>query len=152
MRSTSGRLPEVIWEALTTPEWSTRYGYRVPTEYDLKPGGKYRAKATHQMLAIGLPEVVIDGEVIEHTHHAAGTDVSLPVHRGEQGGGIYPRHVGNRADDGGILQTHVTHDMEGAPLMASATASKFDQQGGGGWTWIISDLKSLLETGKSLSG
>jgi hypothetical protein len=53
---------------------------------------------------------------------------------------------------GGFCRLTVTHDLEGAPIMASATSSKFDQQGGGGWTWIISDLKSLLETGKSLSG
>jgi hypothetical protein len=32
-----------------------------------------------------------------------------------------------------------------------STSSRFDERGGGGWTWIISDLKSLLETGKSLS-
>lgn len=36
--------------------------------------------------------------------------------------------------------------------MATATASKFDTQGGGGWNWILSDMKSLLETGKLLSG
>jgi hypothetical protein len=39
-----------------------------------------------------------------------------------------------------------------APIMAASTSSKVDDgQGGGGWTWIISDLKSLLETGKSLA-
>ena len=42
--------------------------------------------------------------------------------------------------------------LEGAPLMAAATASKFNGRGGGGWSWIISDLKSLLETGRPLSG
>jgi hypothetical protein len=46
----------------------------------------------------------------------------------------------------------VTHELEGAPLMAAATASKYNGRGGGGWSWIISDLKSLLETGKPLAG
>jgi hypothetical protein len=36
--------------------------------------------------------------------------------------------------------------------MAAATAGKFSERGGGGWNWILSDLKSLLETGKTLSG
>ena len=31
------------------------------------------------------------------------------------------------------------------------TASNFNEQGGGGWGWILSDMKSLLETGKVLS-
>ena len=31
--------------------------------------------------------------------------------------------------------------------MAGMVASKFSEQGTGGWAWILSDLKSLLETG-----
>jgi hypothetical protein len=36
-------------------------------------------------------------------------------------------------------------------MMTGATTSTFSQQGGGGWNWILSDLKSLLETGKTMS-
>jgi hypothetical protein len=36
--------------------------------------------------------------------------------------------------------------------MAAATISKFGTDGGGGWNWILSDMKSLLETGKLLNG
>lgn len=46
----------------------------------------------------------------------------------------------------------VSHDLTGAPCMAAATSSKFNEQSGGGWTWILSDLKSLLETGASVMG
>jgi hypothetical protein len=35
-------------------------------------------------------------------------------------------------------------------MMSGATRSKFDLKGGGGWNWILSDLKSLLETGKTM--
>jgi hypothetical protein len=41
--------------------------------------------------------------------------------------------------------------IDNAPLMAAATIAKFSEQGGGGWNWILSDLKSLLETGKTLA-
>ena len=33
--------PEAIWEAITSPEWTAKYGYHAIAEYDLKPGGKY---------------------------------------------------------------------------------------------------------------
>jgi hypothetical protein len=56
--------PEAIWEAITTPEWSARYGYGGYVEYDLRPGGPYRARASEEFLAAGAPEIVIDGEVI----------------------------------------------------------------------------------------
>jgi uncharacterized protein YndB with AHSA1/START domain len=57
--------PEAIWDAITKPEWTQRYGYRGIAEYDLRPGGKYRALAPADMQAMGMPEVVVDGEVVE---------------------------------------------------------------------------------------
>ncbi len=40
---------EEIWQAITSPEWNGKYGYRAAGEYDLKPGGSYRVKANPQM-------------------------------------------------------------------------------------------------------
>jgi hypothetical protein len=54
--------------------------------------------------------------------------------------------------DSGFCRLTVTHDTAGAPLMSGAVSSNYDNQGGGGWNWILSDLKTLLETGKSLTG
>ena len=40
--------------------------------------------------------------------------------------------------------------MTGAPLMADMIeGSERLGEGGGGWAWILSDIKSLLETGRS---
>ena len=50
----------------------------------------------------------------------------------------------------GFSRLTVTHELEGAPIMASMVASKFSEQGTGGWTWILSDMKSMLETGSSM--
>jgi hypothetical protein len=45
----------------------------------------------------------------------------------------------------------VTHELEGAPRTAEQVASDARvQEGGGGWSMILSDLKTLLETGNSL--
>ena len=32
---------EKVWEAITTPEWTARYGYKALSEYDLRPGGAF---------------------------------------------------------------------------------------------------------------
>ena len=57
--------PEAIWDAITKPEWTQRYGYRAIAEFDLRPGGVYRGRATPEFQAMGMPELVVDGEVIE---------------------------------------------------------------------------------------
>ena len=57
--------PQAIWDAITKLEWNERYGYRGRMEYDLRKGGTFRALATAQMRAMGMAEVVIDGEVVE---------------------------------------------------------------------------------------
>jgi hypothetical protein len=44
----------------------------------------------------------------------------------------------------------VTHELEGAPIMAGMVASPFSEMGTGGWTWILSDLKTALETGAAM--
>jgi uncharacterized protein YndB with AHSA1/START domain len=35
--------PQAIWDAITTREWTERYGYPGYSEYDLRPGGAYQA-------------------------------------------------------------------------------------------------------------
>lgn len=63
--------PDRIWDAITKPEWTERYGYGGRAEYDLRPGGAYRAFASEAMKKAGVemgfptPDIVVDGEVIE---------------------------------------------------------------------------------------
>lgn len=57
--------PEAIWEAITQPEWTEKYGYPGHSEYELRVGGAYKAVAGKEMVAMGAPEIVIDGEVVE---------------------------------------------------------------------------------------
>jgi uncharacterized protein YndB with AHSA1/START domain len=144
--------PEAIWEAITSPEWTVKYGYHASAEFDLKPGGKYRAVATPEMQSMGMPEELLDGEVIEadpprklvQTWHALWDEGVA----GEQ-----PTRVtwDIEEDDGGITRLTVTHELEGAPIHAEQVATEAKlREGGGGWSWILSDLKTLLETGKSL--
>ncbi len=143
--------PQTIWDAITTPEWTARYGYRGPATYDLKPGGAYKAHATPFMIQMGLPEVVVDGEVIEavapsklvHTYRFKFSEANIAEGYTRVTWEIAP-------SQSGFTRLTVTHELEGAPLMAGATSAKFSEQGAGGWSWILSDLKTLIETGKAM--
>jgi uncharacterized protein YndB with AHSA1/START domain len=63
--------PEAIWDAITKPEWTQRYGYTGLVDYDLRPGGHYKVRPTAEFRAGAeargnqLPEVIIEGEVLE---------------------------------------------------------------------------------------
>jgi len=49
---------------------------------------------------------------------------------------------------GGVTKLTLIHDLEGAPQAAQILSGTWEKQGaGGGWSWVLSDLKSLLETG-----
>ena len=52
---------------------------------------------------------------------------------------------------GGITRLTV-HELEGAPRHAEQVAGDIPLERGGGWPWILSDMKSSLETGKSIAG
>ncbi|HEU0042476.1 MAG TPA: SRPBCC family protein, partial [Jiangellaceae bacterium] len=140
--------PEAIWDAITKPEWTERYGYGGRVEFDLRPGGTYRAIASAEMQAAGMPEVVVDGEVIEADppHRLvqtwrAGWE-SEPATRL-----TYVIEEGQR----GVSCLTVTHELEGAPKTAAMVTGTVEGAGGG-WAEVLSDLKSLLETGQSLYG
>ena len=57
--------PEAIWNAITSPDWNSRYGYHAETEYDLRPGGAYRVLAPVGDPSHDSTQAIIEGEVIE---------------------------------------------------------------------------------------
>jgi len=53
----------------------------------------------------------------------------------------------------GVTRLTVVHDLEGAPQTAVMVAGGMEEDGaGGGWSEILSGLKTLLETGEILRG
>jgi uncharacterized protein YndB with AHSA1/START domain len=142
-----------IWDAITSPEWSVKYGYQGISEYDLRPGGKFRAKANDMMRQMGLPETIVDGEVIEAKPPFKLVQTYRFLFSPEDEAEGFTRITYDIEDTGeGFCRVRITHELEGAPRMAASTSSTFNTRGGGGWNWILSDLKSLLETGKRLGG
>ena len=51
--------PQAIWDAITTPEWSQRYGYGGFVDYDLRPGGAYRVRVDEAFKAGAPPGVEV---------------------------------------------------------------------------------------------
>jgi uncharacterized protein YndB with AHSA1/START domain len=144
--------PEAIWTAITDPEWSDRYGYGGRAEYDLRPGGAYRGLASAAMREQGAPEVAVDGEVIEadpprklvQTWRMA-MDPALAAE------GFTRVTYEIEATAGGPTKLTVTHDLTGAPGLASLVGGELEGTGaGGGWAWVLSGLKTVLETGAPL--
>jgi uncharacterized protein YndB with AHSA1/START domain len=143
--------PEAIWDAITKPEFAKRYGYCVPVDIDLRPGGKYRAYANDGMKKYGAPDVIIEGEVIEVDPPRKLVQTWQPVWN-PQGPQEPPTRLTFeiKQDQGGTCKLTVIHDLTGAPTVAKTVGGE-DETAGGGWAWVLSDLKTLLESGKGLS-
>ena len=113
------------------PEWNGRYGYQALSEYDLKPGGKFRAMANDQMNHTGLPEVIIDGEVVEvkPPHKLVQTYRWLfnDQHKAKASRALTCEDRTHRA--GGFCLVTVTHDTTGAPMMSAAHAGQVQRTG-----------------------
>jgi uncharacterized protein YndB with AHSA1/START domain len=147
--------PEAIFEAITKPEWTIRYGYNNYAEFDLRPGGRYRAKASEEFLAAGAPDIVVDGEVVEvdPPRKLVQTWRMLMVPPGAEPEG-FTRLTYEIADtqQSGVCRLTVTHELDQAPGLAPLLDGRLEDTGaGGGWTYVLNDLKSLLETGKGLA-
>ena len=56
---------QAVWDAITMPEWTEKYGYGGRVEYELKAGGRYSHRASAEMKAMGMPDEMIVGQVIE---------------------------------------------------------------------------------------
>jgi uncharacterized protein YndB with AHSA1/START domain len=146
--------PEAIWDAITKPEWNERFGYPGRWEYDLRPGGVFRATTTAEAQAMGMPEALLDGEVVEADPPRRLVQTWRWLYDPELIEEGFTRVTWDiEEDDGGVASLTVTHELENAPKTAAAVSSTARRyEGGGGWALILSDLKTLLETGSSFEG
>lgn len=146
--------PEAIWEAITSPEWNDRYGYHTKQTYDLKPGGAYQAAATAEMQEYGgTPDVVVDGEILESDPPRRLVQTWKMHFSPEMEAEPYTTLTYEIESEGETLsRLTVTHDVTGAPVHEQQITPNPLKvlEGGGGWAWILSDLKSVLERGESL--
>jgi uncharacterized protein YndB with AHSA1/START domain len=144
--------PEAVWEALTTPEWSVKYGYAMLVDYELKTGGAFTVYANEGMKALGVPDVISDGEVIEADPPRRLVQTWRMTMTPELAAEAYTRLTWDLEPvRGGVTRVTVTHDVTGAPMWAAVLRGDLESSGaGGGWNEVLSGLKTVLETGRQL--
>ena len=141
--------PQAIWDAITQPEWTERYGYGGRVEFDLRPGGAFRSIANQDMQDAGMPEVIVDGEVIECDPPRrlvqtwrAGWDTEPPTR--------LTYEIVERAGPASAASPSPTTPPAPRGSTTMITGGDEDRGAGGGWAESLSDLKTLLETGHSM--
>jgi uncharacterized protein YndB with AHSA1/START domain len=154
--------PQKIWDAITQPEWNARYGYGAPGTFDLQPGGAYRSTPSDEMRKYAaehgfpMPEVIVDGEVIETDPPRKLVQTWRMLMDESTAKEPFSRltyEIAELPGQPGVCKLTVIHDLAGAPQTALMTGGSLEETGGGGgWSWVLSDLKTLLETGSSFEG
>ena len=151
--------PQAIWDAITKPDWTQKYGYSGLADFDLKPGGKHRTRPTPELESYGVSGDMVDGEVLEADPQRKLVVTWKLVMAPELAAEPYTTLTYD-IEETRIAGTRltVTHDLTGAPqtaAMVSGAGEKIDstegEGAGGGWAWILSDLKTLLETGETIA-
>jgi len=100
---------------------------------------------------MGAPEVGVDGEVVEaDPPHRLVQTFRMLMDPGIAAEGFTRLTYELREGKDGVTALTVIHELGAAPNMGRLMAGEFEEMGaGGGWAWVLSDLKSLLETGRA---
>jgi len=128
--------PEAIWEAITRPEFTERYFYGARIENTAEA---HRSHGPGGVLWGDSPTFEFDPprRLVHGWRSLYDADLAAEA----------PSRVTWEIEpqDGGHCLLTVTHDrLEGAPRTAARVS-------GVGWSMVVSSLKSLLETGRSLT-
>jgi uncharacterized protein YndB with AHSA1/START domain len=126
--------PEQIWDAITKSDFTQQYFYGASV--DVRDGRRFCSIGDtdwdEEVIEADPPRKLVHGWVSGYDPDLAAEAESRVTWE------IEPQ-------DGGITKLTVVHDqLEGAPKTAENVA--------GGWMYILSGLKTLLETGKPLAG
>lgn len=104
------------------------------------------------MTALGCPDVISDGEVIEADPPRKLVQTWRMTMTPEMAAKGFTRLTYDiEPARGGVTKLTVTHDVTGAPMWAAVLRGESEPNGAGGsWSEILSGLKTLLETGQQL--
>jgi uncharacterized protein YndB with AHSA1/START domain len=126
--------PEQIWDAITKPEFTERYFHGVHIE--VRDGRRFS-----EVGDTAWEEEVLESDPPRRLVHQwiSGYDPELAAEEPSRlTWDIEPQ------EDGTTLLTVVHDQLEGAPKTAEGVS-------GTGWMFVLSSLKTLLETGKPLT-
>lgn len=126
--------PEELWTALTSPEFTKKYWFGVTFDTDWKPGSRWTMKYPDG-------QVTDTGDIIEFDRPRRIVLKWQHELRPELKAEGYARCTIELEPAGSAVKLTITHTIDRAD-------SKLIEAVSGGWPRILSNLKSLLETGK----
>jgi uncharacterized protein YndB with AHSA1/START domain len=126
--------PERLWSALTTPEFTKQYWFGMHCESEWKAGSSWR-------LLFQDGRVADAGEIVEAERPRRLVIKWRNEFRPEIKAEGYSRCTIDLEPMGGAVKLTITHEME-------RPGTNFIEAVSGGWPRILSNLKSLLETGE----
>lgn len=150
--------PERLWRAITDPEMRKKYNFGVAVDSDWKPGSSYKGTVTPKQL-----RAVLKRRGVAPDHGTVDASTTTTIFEGENLEVDPPRRLVQSfralwSEDiqregvsrvtweieqiGDSCRLTIIHDQ----LREGANAEMY-----GGWPMILSGLKTLLETGKTLT-
>ena len=130
--------PEQVWDAITKPEFTTRYFFGSKIDSTFEPGSRYLS------LSGDDERQLVEGEILESDPPHILRHSWRSLWDAEQAEEPFSRVTWEiESQEGGVTKLTVTHDqLEASPKTAESVA--------GGWSYVLSGLKTLVETGKPL--
>ncbi|MBV9840435.1 MAG: SRPBCC family protein [Sphingomonadaceae bacterium] len=126
--------PERLWQALTNPDFTARYWSGVRAESDWTPGAPWR-------LVFADGRIADTGKILESDPPRRLAIRWRNEFREELKAEGFSRCIFEIEAEGDVAKLTVTHSMDrpDSPFVAAVST---------GWPRILSNLKSLLETGE----
>ena len=132
--------PERLWQAITDPSLRAKYSFGVAVESDWRNGSRYRGRTTDSTVAPGTD--IAEGENLEVNPPRRLVQTFRALWSDTVKNAGYSRVTWEIEPIGDSCRLTVTHDQ----LPAEANPELY-----GGWPMILSGLKTLLETGQTLT-
>lgn len=132
--------PERLWEAITNPEMRAKYTFGVGVLSDWKPGSTYTAVAGAETIAPATP--ISEGENLEVDPPRRLVQSFRALWSDDVKAEGTSRVTWEIEPIGDSCRLTVTHDQ----LREGANDELY-----GGWPMVLSGLKTLLETGETLT-
>jgi uncharacterized protein YndB with AHSA1/START domain len=132
--------PERLWQAITDPALRAKFSFGVAVHSEWTPGSRYHARTTDATVSPGIE--IADGENIEVDPPRRLVQTFRAVWSDAVKAEGYSRVTWEIEPVGDSCRLTVTHDQ----LRADAKPELY-----GGWPMILSGLKTLLETGETLT-